>query len=366
MVSADTAFAFNFNEGPDYLFVADLGEGNYGEAMLVRSCAYPHDLYVRKRVPYQENESNSRDFHDEVRNHRRSKHIPELIDWTSYNECSYAMTLQFRNGGTIKGLTNDGLAGDARPIPEIFVWKVFMQLLETLDYLHCQSKPPVAHCDVFAQNVLLHWPEECLTDGAKDKHHLPDVFLGDFGIAESGKNASACRWDLRQLHAVVIRVCLGKSRADSELAGWKDRFPRCYSAKLRRMAILPEPWNGRDEHQPKDKVPPASVLRERIAPTALRKMAEFMNESTIAQPSCPIKLRSRQGRHSTARKSVGCFLCPCRQENMPSYRSRSRADSSGQRSRPATSQPEVVKSRAVMKVESIPKGKIASKIAYVS
>jgi hypothetical protein len=50
MTSASSAYAVHFNEGPGYLFVAQLGRGFSGKVMLVRSCAHPHKLYVRKRV----------------------------------------------------------------------------------------------------------------------------------------------------------------------------------------------------------------------------------------------------------------------------------------------------------------------------
>jgi serine/threonine protein kinase len=275
-VSAETAFAIFFNEGPGYLFVTNLGRGNFGDAMLVRSCAHPYDLYVRKRVTWQENYSSNKDFHDEVRNQRRFRYIPELIDWTSYGQRSYAMTMQYCNGGTLKDLIYGSRGGGPQPIAEIFIWKMFMQLLETLDFLHSQSKPPVAHCDIYLQNIFLHWPNCCSIEGSKPRHHLPEVFLGDFGVAESGENVAACAFDMRRLSTVLIKTCLGSTHLPGDLAEWKKRMPRCYSVQLKTaLAILPRPYEGELESQPLWPVKPTSVLRQRIMPIALRKMAEL-------------------------------------------------------------------------------------------
>jgi hypothetical protein len=120
---AGTRYAVFFNDGPGYLFVAHLGEGTFGQAMLVRSCAFPHNFCVRKRVLSKPNESANTDFHDEVRNYRQFKHIPLLIDWTSYDERSFTITTQFCNGGTLESLIKDTLIGGPRPFAELLVWK---------------------------------------------------------------------------------------------------------------------------------------------------------------------------------------------------------------------------------------------------
>jgi serine/threonine protein kinase len=268
-----SAYAIFFNEGPGYLFVANLGRGLCGKVMLVRSCAYPHNLYVRKRVLNLESRSDCELYHNEIYHYPLFKFVPELLDWTDYGFMSYSMTTKFCNGGSLGDLLFNTLSNDRRPIPEIFVWKIFTQVLETLEYLHHQRG--VAHLDLVAQNVFLHWPEESLTESVDSNVHLPDFYLGDFGFADKGWAHNVLS-DLRLLHSLVIGVCLGSSRNPLSLQGWKDRFPSCYSKELKYcLGILPEPWDHRGPNKCLEGIIETNIVRALIMPTARQKMAEL-------------------------------------------------------------------------------------------
>lgn len=223
MTSATSAYAIHFNEGPGYLFVAHLGHDTFDKVMLVRSCAHPHDLYVRKRVLDKSPQNECDLHHDEILHHPPSKFVPELIDWTDYGFESYSMTTQFCNGGSLHDLLSHTLFNNSCPIAEIFMWRIFTELLQTLEYLHHERS--VAHVDLTSQNVFLHWSEEHLGDQDKANHHLPDVYLGDFGAAKSVWYG-LMQYDLRLLHTLMIQISLGSSREPVGLQGWKDRFPR--------------------------------------------------------------------------------------------------------------------------------------------
>jgi serine/threonine protein kinase len=213
--------------------------------MLVGSCAHPHNLNVPKRVLDQEgrNEYFGKAHHNEVCYYRRYKQIPELIDWTGYGSASYAMTTQFCNGGTLHTLLFHILAHASMPLAEIFIWKIFTQLLYTLKYLH-HHRRSVVHLDRLLQNVFLDWEEQSLAEEGEAKHHPPDVYLGDFGLADEVSHPDFAPADLQMLHTLLLTACLGEVRNRYSLPGWQDRFPLQYSAEVREcLAILAEPWS---------------------------------------------------------------------------------------------------------------------------
>lgn len=280
MASTSSAYAVYFNEGPGYLFVANLGKGRSGKAMLVRSCTSPHTLYVRKRVLIGGRWNDFTGYHDELFYYPLSRYVPELIDWTNYGRTSYSMTTQFCNGGSLHDLLFHTLFGDSTPIAELFIWKMFTQLLEVLEGLHLEHS--TAHLDLVPQNVFLHWPDEDQAEQAKQakqakrEHHLPDFYLGDFGAAEKA-NGTFAQQDLRLLHSLLIAVCLGSSRGPYFLTGYKDRIPRRYSTELKRcMSLLPEPYSylGGDKRI-SGNTPPTNAVRASVMPIARKKMAEL-------------------------------------------------------------------------------------------
>jgi serine/threonine protein kinase len=277
MTSEASAYAIHFNEGPGYLFVVHLGRGLSGKAMLVRSCAHPHKLYVRKRVLNRPRQSESEIAYDEIFRYPPFKFVPELIDWTEYGSETYSMTMQFCNGGSLLDLISHKFFKHGRPIAEICMWRIFTELLQTLEFIHHERS--VAHLDVLPQNVFLHWSDE---EGSKDQDensdHLPEVYLGDFGLADSIR-LGHMQHDLRMLHTTLIIVGLGMSGVGFGTEDWMDRFPRTYSSELRTcLAMLPEPWGLSEQNNNNyidECAPSTKVLRSRIMPIALKKMAQL-------------------------------------------------------------------------------------------
>lgn len=179
------------------------------------------------------------------------------------------MTTQFCNGGSLDDLLFHTLFPDSTPISEIFIWKMFIQLLEILEDLHLEHL--TTHLDLVPQNVFLHWPNP---EQAQCEHHLPEFYLGDFGAAEKANN-TFMQHDLRLLHSLLIAVCLGSSRGPYGLKGYQDRFPRRYSTELRRcMSLLPEPYDliGGDR-KILGRTAPTNVVRASVGPIARKKMA---------------------------------------------------------------------------------------------
>lgn len=170
-----------------------------------------------------------------------------------------------------------------------------MQLLETLEFLHTKSCPPIAHCDIFLQNIFLHWPEQSLRESAQDKHHLPEIFLGDFGVAHSLEDPMAREFDLRRLSTVLIQTCLGSTQRREDLAVWKVRLPGCYSDELiQALSWLPPPTEGELDSWPRrPRILPTDVLRAKISMVALRKMAQLMTEEEM------VDYRSTRPRYRT-------------------------------------------------------------------
>ncbi len=274
MTYTGSAYAVYFNEGPGYLFVANLGRGRSGEAMLVRSCTFPHNLYVRKRVLTGAGWNEFTGYQDELFYYPLCRNVPQLIDWTNYGRTSYSMTTQFCNGGSLHDLLFHTLFHDSTPISEIFIWKMFTQLLNILEDLHL--KRSTTHLDLVPQNVFLHWPDPEQAEQAGRDHHLPDFYLGDFGAAKKA-NKTFIQHDLRLLHSLLIAVCLGSSRGPYGLTGYQSRFPRRYSTELRRcMNLLPEPCDVLGEDRKiLGPTPPTNVVRARVVPIARKKMAEL-------------------------------------------------------------------------------------------
>jgi serine/threonine protein kinase len=274
MTSATSAYAIHFNEGPGYLFVAHLGCGSSGNAMLVRSCAHPHKLYVRKSVQGRSLQNEYGTRYDEVFRYPPFKYVPELIDWTDYCQGTYSMTMQFCNGGSLQDLISNPAFDESHPVAEIFMWRIFTELLQTLEFIH--DERGVAHLDLLPQNVFLNWSDKAMADPDESGPHLPEIYLGDFGLADALRHGHM-QHDLQMLHTTMIITGLSMSRISFDTRDWKEGFPRLYSTELRTcLAMLPAPWGFSEEATSVDETgPSAKELRTRIMPIARKKMAQL-------------------------------------------------------------------------------------------
>lgn len=309
MTSPDSAYAVYYDEGPGYLFVADLSAGGHSQTMLVCSCAAPHNLYVRKRIPSQPNNKPNQEHHDEVSNYRQFKYIPKLIDWTSYSWYSFAMTMELCNGGSLLDFLGCLKENGHRHVPEVFIWKIFLQVLETLEFLHCRNNPPIVHRDLFCRNIFLHWPEDGRPDEDSRKDQWPDAFVGDFGLSISSEDSEALALDLRSLHTLLIQVCLCTTRrlSSSDHSRYRNDFPDCYSPELEQcINMLPEPWDGNYWPTKPVRAVSTSSLRQTIMPVALRKMAELQikkgpkEDYRFTRPQLPTEVRLEDSKESLA------------------------------------------------------------------
>lgn len=274
MTSASSAYAIYFNEGPGYLFVAHLGRGFSGKAMLVRSCAHPHKLYVRKRVQGKSLQNEYGTRYDEIFRYPPFKYVPELIDWTDYGQATYSMTMQFCNGGSLQDLLSNPVFNESHPVAEIFMWRILTELLQTLEFIHYERA--VAHLDLLPQNVFLHWSDKAMADRDNSGQHLPEVYLGDFGLADA-IHLGYMQYDLQMLHTTMIITGLGMSLVAFDARDWKERIPRVYSTELRTcLAMLPAPWGFSEAATRVDETGSSTKeLRARIMPIALKKMAQL-------------------------------------------------------------------------------------------
>lgn len=136
-------------------------------------------------------------------------------------------------------------------VPELFIWHVFIGLLEAVMYCHYgtggEDWDPIYHRDITLSNVLLHYPTD-------DKTDYPQVKLADFGCAVTRSEATAKQLkvadmpevcpsaippegalaakatDIYQVGAVI------KELMDKERDSYKREHLRTYSKKLRYLA----------------------------------------------------------------------------------------------------------------------------------
>ncbi len=136
--------------------------------MPVRSCAYPHQPYVCKSVLNQLNENQRDPRHDEVSHYRPFKYIPEWVKWTSYTYRSYSMAKKFRNGDSLRYLLYHRLCN---------------LCLEETAARNAGVHPPRTFTVAPSSECVSQLPDENLAERAKSKHHIPEVYSGDFGVA---------------------------------------------------------------------------------------------------------------------------------------------------------------------------------------
>jgi serine/threonine protein kinase len=184
------------------------------------------------------------------------------------------MTMQLCNGGTLQDLISNPVFNDNHSVAEIFMWRILTELLQTLEFIHHERA--VAHLDLLPQNVFLHWSDQAMADQDDKGQHLPDIYLGDFGLADAIQPGHM-QYDLQMLHTTMIITGLSMSLLGFDGTDWEERFPRVYSTELRTcLAMLPAPWGFSEAAGSVDETgPSAKALRARIMPIAREKMAQL-------------------------------------------------------------------------------------------
>ena len=176
-------FAFLFEGREGYLFVNNIGHPTNGEVQLVRSVADGR-LYVRKKTYPTPMDANSTvTTCNEVKLYRPHPNIPKLIDWADevYRESDFdrrqrstTSFWEYCNGGDLATLLAKACETETA-LPEAFFWKLLLELLTILDFLHFGCQPAICQGDFHAGNIFLHWED--------DSTILPAIKLVDFGLA---------------------------------------------------------------------------------------------------------------------------------------------------------------------------------------
>ncbi|MCJ1474799.1 hypothetical protein MMC13_003459 [Lambiella insularis] len=109
--------------------------------------------------------------------------IAELLGWTKtfYGTNWNLLYFEYCNAGDIGRFLWESNRRETL-IPEAFVWHVFSELTQAIDFLHNppeeEERYPLMHLDIKPEKVFLTWTSD-------DHNHYPRVKLGDFGIAMS-------------------------------------------------------------------------------------------------------------------------------------------------------------------------------------
>jgi serine/threonine protein kinase len=107
------------------------------------------------------------------------------------------------------------LAKNADSMPEEFVWHLYKQLHQALDFLHYVCKPSITHGDVHAGNVIIGY-------SSPYEQRLPHVKLIDFGCA----TAINCDGENAHLRSIDLRGMLNILASFTFDAWWDDEYPQ--------------------------------------------------------------------------------------------------------------------------------------------
>ena len=184
MATPNYKFGIFFPEHTGYLYVRKLAPGNEGGVALVRSVADGMQCVRKKTHPDDRQDPESKVA--EVKFHHPHPLIPSLIWSQDYKVLnidhedhhtlkSTVMISKYCNGGTLNSFGMYFIRRRDSPdlLPEVVLWRMLNQRLQTLLYLH-HSQQGITSLDNHLQNVFLHYEE-----GAK----LPDFYTGDLGHA---------------------------------------------------------------------------------------------------------------------------------------------------------------------------------------
>ena len=111
-----------------------------------------------------------------------------------------------------------GLTLSANGMPEEFLWLVYSQLHEALDFLHNTCDPPIAHGDLHQGNVIIGFP-------TPDRLGLPEVKLIDFGLSsfvKKGEKAGLYLLDRMNLDAKNFLYVLDNTIHPSKYTRWNE------------------------------------------------------------------------------------------------------------------------------------------------
>jgi len=174
-----------------YQKVQSIGEGGQGSCVLLRR-SRDNKLMVRKTITRPKLSQGIpleiRILRDILPTHRRIANLYHAYTFPSQTE----LYLEYCDAGDLHDLI-DRYAAHRTPVPESFLWHVFIQLAEALAFIHdgwsiedtpsaaTRSRPAwnrVIHRDIKPANVFLIFRTH-----HRFQSSYPDIKLGDFGLA---------------------------------------------------------------------------------------------------------------------------------------------------------------------------------------
>jgi serine/threonine protein kinase len=248
--------ALFFDEGSrgGYLFVKYLKQGNQGEAMIVRSIQ-DGTLHVRKRMTklisqnilVQDDQGNEVpqevDAVSRLEPRATMDFYPRVIEYTMSADASdCSIIYDYCNGGDL-GDVMASFDDIGRPVPEAVVWYILSSVSKALAHIHFGWRPDelppaypqsILHRDVNASNVFLHYPD--------NDAQLPNVLLGDFGMAERAEAVPVGRYEMQSdtegiaLFLPYLLTCHHPER-DEKFTHWWELAQPYYSEELLHWAI---------------------------------------------------------------------------------------------------------------------------------
>ncbi len=150
--------AIYYPEAGGALFARNLTRGSEGPVSVVMSLATGRSL-VRKVSTIERYTIQSTEDHPEVICYRGPHpQLPELIDARHVHGFPPETVLltAYCNGGDLDHFCQRNFYLRGEFTPEILVWLMLKHVLEALQHLH-NGKKPVAHGDLHAGNVFMHW-----------------------------------------------------------------------------------------------------------------------------------------------------------------------------------------------------------------
>ncbi|KAL2038402.1 hypothetical protein N7G274_008741 [Stereocaulon virgatum] len=166
---------------PKYDLVKELGFGGEGHCSLVSRRSDKHLFALKQVKGPQLVHTKPIEVVVQALFEDRHENIIRLHYFESFTESPLVrFYFEYCNGGDLCSLINDYREINSY-IPELFIWRSFVQLASALEFLHrgfdrrVKNRVGVVHRDVKPENIFVRRP-------ANENAH-PTVVLGDFGLA---------------------------------------------------------------------------------------------------------------------------------------------------------------------------------------
>jgi len=166
-----------------YEFIKQIGNDSEGVCTLVRD-RNDHQLRVLKSVKYPQLAS-GKPIEAKILSEIFPERHNNIIQLHSHNDLTAELALveynlEYCSGGDLHDIIVE-YADRGERFPEPFIWKVFLELAEALEFLHRgfdwkeKERPGIVHRDIKPSNIFLR--------RSKDSAAYPEAVIADFGSA---------------------------------------------------------------------------------------------------------------------------------------------------------------------------------------